>query len=304
MSREHLEHRHHDHAAHLPSRLTRTFLWCIGLNLLYAAVEFLIGLSTGSMGLVADAGHNLSDVVSLILALGAVRLSMKAATKNYTYGFKKSTILASLLNAVILLIAVGIIIAESIAKFVHPAAVEGGAIAWTAGIGVLINAFTAWLLMREQRGDLNVKGAYLHMVADTLVSVGVVVSGILIARTGWYVIDPIAGLVVAAVIVGSTWRLLTGSLRLTLDGVPEGIDPDRVSELIRSTEGVSGVHHLHIWAISTTTNALTVHVILRDLAQSDEIRRALKARLKECGIAHATIETESPGCLCDEERDD
>ncbi len=297
------EHHHHDHAAQVPDKLTRTFLWGIGLNMLYAAVEFLIGLSTRSMGLVADAGHNLSDVVSLILALGAVRLSMKAATKNYTYGFKKSTILASLLNAVILLIAVGIIIAESITKFVHPVAVEGGAIAWTAGIGVLINAFTAWLLMREQRGDLNVKGAYLHMVADTLVSVGVVFAGILIAHTGWYAVDPVVGLVVAAVIVGSTWRLLTGSLRLTLDGVPEGIDPDRVRELIRSTEGVEDLHHLHIWAISTTMNALTVHVILRDLAQSDEIRRALKTRLKECGIAHATIETEHPGSVCDEEHD-
>lgn len=303
MSREH-EHRHHDHAAHLPSRLTRTFLWCIGLNLLYAALEFVIGLSTGSMGLVADAGHNMSDVISLILALGAVRLSMRAATKNYTYGFKKSTILASLLNAVILLIAVGVIITESITKFVHPAAVEGGAIAWTAGAGVLINAFTAWLLLREQRGDLNVKGAYLHMVADTLVSVGVVFSGILIAHTGWYIVDPVVGLVVAAVIVSSTWHLLTGSLRLTLDGVPEGIDPDRVNELIRSTEGVSGVHHLHIWAISTTTNALTVHVVLEDLSRSNAVRRQLKEQLKACGIAHATIETESPDGLCDEQSDD
>lgn len=295
------DHTHsHDHAAQLPDRLTRTFLWGIGLNLLYAAIEFLIGLSTRSMGLIADAGHNLSDVVSLVLALLAIRLAARKATDRYTYGYRKSTILASLFNAVLLLIAVGVIAAESISKFFHPAPIEGGAIAWTAGVGVIVNFFTAWLLMRGQKGDLNVRGAFLHMVADALVSVGVVISGIVISATGWAFIDPIVGLIVALVIVVSTWHLLSDSVRLSLDGVPDGIDPDRIREVIRSTEGVEESHHLHIWAISTTSNALTVHIVVKEIARSDALRHELRQRLKECGIDHATIEIEQSGSCCDQ----
>lgn len=287
---------HTDHHHPVPStrKLTTIFVWSIALNLLYSAVEFGIGVYSGSMGLIADAGHNLSDVVSLVMALLAIRLSARKATRRYTYGFKKSTILASLFNAVLLLIAVGMIAAESISKFFHPQPVEGAAIAWTAGVGVIVNFATAWLLMHGQERDLNVRGAFLHMVADALVSIGVVVSGIVIARTGWMVIDPIMGIVIALIIVVSTRRLLWDSLRLSLDGVPDDIDVGRIEELVRTTPGVIGIHHLHIWAISTTQNALTVHAVLADEKQSSEVRREIRRRLRTEGITHATIETELP----------
>ena len=287
---------HTDHHHPVPStrKLTTIFVWSIALNLLYSAVEFGIGVYSGSMGLIADVGHNLSDVVSLVMALLAIRLSARKATRKYTYGFKKSTILASLFNAVLLLIAVGMIAAESISKFFHPQPVEGAAIAWTAGVGVIVNFATAWLLMHGQERDLNVRGAFLHMVADALVSIGVVVSGIVIARTGWMIIDPIMGIVIALIIVVSTRRLLWDSLRLSLDGVPDDIDVGRIEELVRTTPGVIGIHHLHIWAISTTQNALTVHAVLADEKQSSEVRREIRRRLRAEGITHATIETELP----------
>lgn len=287
---------HTDHHHPVPStrKLTTVFVWGIALNLLYSAVEFGIGVYSGSMGLIADAGHNLSDVVSLVMALLAIRLSARKATRKYTYGFKKSTILASLFNAVLLLIAVGMIAAESISKFFHPQPVEGVAIAWTAGAGVIVNFATAWLLMSGHERDLNVRGAFLHMVADALVSIGVVVSGIVIARTGWMIIDPIMGIVIALIIVVSTRRLLWDSLRLSLDGVPDDIDVGRIEELVRTTPGVIGIHHLHIWAISTTQNALTVHAVLADEKQSSEVRREIRRRLRTEGITHATIETELP----------
>lgn len=287
---------HTDHHHPVPStrKLTTIFVWSIALNLLYSAVEFGIGVYSGSMGLIADAGHNLSDVVSLVMALLAIRLSARKATRRYTYGFKKSTILASLFNAVLLLIAVGMIAAESISKFFHPQPVEGAAIAWTAGVGVIVNFATAWLLMHGQERDLNVRGAFLHMVADALVSIGVVVSGIVIARTGWMVIDPIMGIVIALIIVISIRRLLWDSLRLSLDGVPDDIDVGRIEELVRTTPGVIGIHHLHIWAISTTQNALTVHAVLADEKQSSEVRWEIRRRLRTEGITHATIETELP----------
>lgn len=286
-----------------PRKLTRIFVWGIGLNLLYSAVEFGIGFYSGSMGLVADAGHNLSDVVSLVLALLAIRLAARQATKRYTYGFKKSTILASLFNAILLLIAVGMIVAESISKFCHPQAVEGAAIAWTAGAGMVINFLTAWLLMRGQEKDLNVRSAFLHMVADALVSIGVVISGVVIARTGLTVIDPIMGMLIAAIIIVSTRRLLLDSLRLALDGVPREIDMERIEEQICTTPGVVRIHHLHLWALSTTQNALTVHVVVTDPVRSDEIRREIRHRLCACGVTHITIETERPDTECGEPND-
>lgn len=298
-----MSHASHHHALPSSRRLTTAFVWGIALNLLYSAIEFGIGVYSGSMGLIADAGHNLSDVVSLVLALLAIRLSARKATRRYTYGFKKSTILASLFNAVLLLIAVGVIAAESISKFFHPQPVEGAAIAWTAGAGVIVNLATAWLLMRGQERDLNVRGAFLHMVADAMVSIGVVVSGVVIARTGWMIIDPIMGVVIALIIVVSTRRLLWDSLRLSLDGVPCGVDAERIEEIVRTTPGVERIRHLHIWAISTTQNALTVHAVLADEKQSSEVRREIRRRLRAAGITHATIETELPDAEGDDTDD-
>ena len=203
----HAPHRHpHSHAhAHAITSLNKAFLWGIALNAGFVAVEFAVGLWYGSMGLLSDAGHNLSDVASLLLAMLAFRLAQAHATPRYTYGYKKSTVLISLLNSVILLIAVGVIVAESVGRMLHPEPVVGGAIAWTAGIGVLVNGFTAWLFLRDKDRDLNVKGAYLHMAADALVSIGVLVSGVVISATGWVIVDPIVGLAVAGVIVASVW---------------------------------------------------------------------------------------------------
>ena len=295
MTHEHEHHHHHDHTV---TSLNKAFIWGIALNVGFVVVEFAVGLYYGSMGLLSDAGHNLSDVASLLLAMLAFRLAQAKATPKYTYGYKKSTVLISLLNSVILLIAVGVIVAESIGRMMHPEPVVGGAIAWTAGVGVVINGFTAWLFMKDKDRDLNVKGAYLHMAADALVSVGVLVSGLVISWTGWTVVDPIVGLVVAAVIVASVWSLTRDSLRLSLDGVPGGIDVAEIEQAMTAVPGVRAVHHIHVWAISTTENALTAHVVLDSLSRMEELKHALKELLEHEGIPHATLEFESAAEQC------
>lgn len=293
------EHSHqHSHAINAES-LNKAFIIGIVLNLAFVVIEFAAGFWFDSLALLSDAGHNLSDVVSLVLALLAFRLAKVKANERYTYGYKKSTILVSLLNAVILLVAVGAIVIESIHKLNNPAVVPGGAIAWVAGVGVLINAFTAFLFMKDKEKDLNVKGAYLHMAADALVSVGVLVAGIVISRTGWYIIDPIIGLIVAVVILISTWNLLHDSLRLTLDGVPTSIDSQKVVKAIRALPGVDDVHHIHIWAISTTENALTAHIVLKQPEGMQEVKHLIRHRLEDFGIGHATLEFKVPGEHCE-----
>ena len=293
------EHSHqHSHTINAKS-LNKAFIIGIVLNLAFVVIEFAAGFWFDSLALLSDAGHNLSDVVSLVLALLAFRLAKVKANERYTYGYKKSTILVSLLNAVTLLVAVGAIVIESIHKLSNPAVVPGGAIAWVAGVGVLINAFTAFLFMKDKEKDLNVKGAYLHMAADALVSVGVLVAGIVISRTDWYIIDPIIGLIVAVVILISTWNLLHDSLRLTLDGVPTSIDSQKVVKAIRALPGVDDVHHIHIWAISTTENALTAHIVLKQPEGMQEVKHLIRHRLEDFGIGHATLEFEVPGEHCE-----
>lgn len=293
------EHSHqHSHTINAKS-LNKAFIIGIVLNLAFVVIEFAAGFWFDSLALLSDAGHNLSDVVSLVLALLAFRLAKVKANERYTYGYKKSTILVSLLNAVILLVAVGAIVIESIHKLSNPAVVPGGAIAWVAGVGVLINAFTAFLFMKDKEKDLNVKGAYLHMAADALVSVGVLVAGIVISRTGWYIIDPIIGLIVAVVILISTWNLLHDSLRLTLDGVPTSINSQQVVESIRALPGIDDVHHIHIWTISTTENALTAHIVLKQAEDMQEVKHLIRHRLEDFGIGHATLEFEVPGEHCE-----
>lgn len=293
------EHHHHHHEVEVTS-LNKAFTIGIVLNAGFVIAEFTAGFWYNSLGLISDAGHNLGDVASLVLAMLAFRLAKVHPSTKYTYGYKKSTVLVSLLNAVILLVAVGFILAESVEKLLHPRPVDGDAVAWVAGVGVLINALTAWLFMKDKEKDLNVKGAYLHMAADTLVSVGVVVSGIIIMHTGWYIIDPLIGILIAVIIVLSTWGLLRDSLRLSLDGVPSGIDYQRIGEIISAVPGVKSYHHMHIWALSTTENALTVHIVTDDMQQMEELKCNLKHRLRDAGIAHATLEFEAPGQDCRE----
>ena len=278
----------------------RKVLWAsIILNLLFVAVEAGVGLWQNSLSLLSDAGHNLSDVFSLVLVVVGLHLVKVHSNEHYTYGYKKSTILISLANALLLLVAVGVIVAESVHKLREPAPIDGAVISWTAGVGILINGLTTLLLMRGQKGDLNIRGAFLHMAADTLVSIGVVISGIIIKHTGWFIIDPIISIVIAVVILISTWDLLRDSMRLALDGVPEGIEVEEVAQMMRDTEHVTDVHHLHIWAMSTTENALTAHVVIDDEGEASTVRKGLKEALRAQGITHATIEIENGDDCCD-----
>ena len=288
---------HHHHTAPTQS-LNGIFIFSIILNVLFVLIEAGVGLWQDSLSLLSDAGHNLSDVFSLLLVLVAFRLAKVHSNERYTYGYRKSTVLISLLNAVILLVAVGAIVIESIHKFSEPAEVNGMAVSWTAGVGILINGLTAFLLMHGQKNDLNVRGAFLHMLADTLVSVGVVISGIIIYYTGWNMIDPIVSLIIAAVILISTWELLSDSLRLAVDGIPDGVDKKEIEQELLENEHVSEVHHVHIWAISTTETALTAHVVVDDLTNWPQVAHQLKHELAEHGIQHATLEPETPDTPC------
>lgn len=290
----------HAHAGHSHGPVTLTSInraLIIGavLNAGYVAVEFGMGVYYNSVALIADAGHNLSDVAGLLLSLLAFRLARVRQTPTFTYGYRKSTVLASLTNAVILLVTIGAILWESVQRFRHPEPIAGGSVAWVAGLGIVINSVSALLFFRDKDHDLNVRGAYLHLVADALVSLAVVVAGIVISYTSWFWLDPIIGVVVASVILGSTWRLLSESLRLSLDGIPAGIDLDSVLTDLKAVAGIRDVHHVHIWAMSTTENALTAHLVLAP-GLTDTNIVALKAdvrhRLEHHSIRHATLETE------------
>lgn len=297
-SHEHHGH-HHDHVKVLSS-LSNIFIICIVLNIIYVFIEASVGFFENSLGLLSDAGHNLGDVFSLLLALIAFHLAKISNNKRFTYGYKKSTILISLLNAIILLVAVGAIVVESVNKLRNPVAIDGSVISWTAGAGIIVNGLTTLLLMKSQKHDLNVRGAFLHMAADTLVSVGVVISGIIITYTGFYLIDPIISLVIAGIILISTIHLLMESLRLSLDAVPETIRIEEVKESLEAQPHVLNVHHLHIWAISTTDVALTAHIVIDDLSGMEDVKDALKSLLVEKGINHSTLEMESPEAHCRE----
>ena len=288
----------HSHSPNLSS-LNRAFRIGIIINIIYVLAEAVSGLWFHSMGLLSDAGHNLTDVASLVLALIAYKLSSHAATSNYTYGYKKSTVLVSLLNGIILCVAVIFIIVESIEKFIHPLPLQGGVISLIAALGVVVNGFTTFLFLKNSKEDLNVKGAFLHMLADTLVSVGVVIAGIVIYYTEWYAIDGIIGLAVAVIIIIATWKLLKESIRLALDGVPQHLDTSNIIRIFQETEGVIEMHHLHVWALSTTENALTAHVTIQDVAQMESVKTVLKQKLQEAGISHATLEFETTESLCD-----
>lgn len=293
-----MESEHHHEHIHQINSLNSVFIISIVLNLLFVIIEAGVGLFESSLSLLSDAGHNLSDVFSLVLVLIAFRLAKVHSSKSFTYGLKKSSILISLLNAIILLVAVGAIIIESIHKFYEPTPINGTAVSITAGVGIIINGATAMLLMKGQKNDLNVRGAFLHMAADTLVSVGVVVSGIIINSTGWNVIDPIVSLFIAIIILVSTWKLLSESVKLSVDGTPNGINIDELTSMIDSEEHVCSVHHIHVWAMSTTENAMTAHVVIDDINNMEEVKHELKEKLKEHKIIHTTLEMETTGCKC------
>lgn len=297
------EHNHeHNHSPQLTS-LSRAFVFGIILNSAFVIIEFITGFLTNSLALLSDAGHNLSDVAGLALSLFAFRISRSKATAKFTYGYHKSTILASLVNAVVLLIAVGSIGWEAIQRFQHPEETKGKVIAIVAAIGIVINAVSALLFFRQKESDLNVKGAYLHLALDAIVSAGVVVAGILISFTGIKWIDPLISIVIMLVVIYSTWGLLKESLFLTLDAVPKNVDAEKVRQAIQKIPGVIEVHHMHIWAMSTTKNAMTAHLMLKeklDEKQIVEIKHKVKHELEHLLIQHATLETETR--LCEDEK--
>lgn len=291
-------HHHHNHHHEISASMSKIFIFCIALNLLFVGIETVVGLLYNSVGLLSDAGHNLSDVFSLVLVLVAFRMSKAASTPQFTYGYKKATILISLINALILLVAVGAIIIESIYKLKNPEPISGTAISWTAGVGILINGLTTWLLMGGSKQDINVKGAYLHMLMDTLVSVGVVVSGIIISYTEWVWIDPVIGIVLAIIIMFSTYNLLKESLLMTLDAVPSSVDKEHIIEDLRNYNKIESWHHLHIWAISTTDFAATIHIVIKDLNDMENVKTEVREIFHKSGVHHCTIETETAGTEC------
>ncbi|MEP6951368.1 MAG: cation diffusion facilitator family transporter [Ginsengibacter sp.] len=296
------DHNHH-HAPVIDSSNNNTaFIIGIGLNALFVVVEVIAGIVNNSMSLLTDAGHNLSDVASLVLSLIAFRLAKKKSTEKFTYGFKKTTVLAALFNAVLLLIAIGILGFESVNRLLNPSAVKGNIIAWVAGAGIFVNVISALLFFKNRKSDLNVKSAYLHMMSDALVSVGVVAGGILITYTGWYWVDPAIGLIIMVVILVGTWSLLTESFRLSVDAVPPDINIQEIKDIITSQKNIVEAHHIHVWALSTTENALTAHVSLNEALSFDEkmiLVQNLKHELLHHQIHHSTIEieTELSDCL-------
>ncbi len=292
----------HDHAhtgehTHAPADFGRAFLIGIVLNTGFVIVEAVYGWLSGSMALIADAGHNLSDVLALMLAWGASVAAKKAPTDRFTYGYKSSTILAALANAALLLVAIGAILFETIHRIAEPAPVAGKTMAIVAGIGIVINAGTAALFLRGQH-DINIRGAFLHMAADALVSLGVVIAGLAILWTGQVWIDPAVSLLIVLVIAWGTWGLLKDSVAMSLLAVPKGISERDVREYLAGLEGVAGVHDLHIWPMSTTETALTAHLVMPDGHPGDGFLGDIAHELEHHHrIGHATIQIErSPHC--------
>ncbi len=296
------DHSHHGHSHHHHpelSKVTRSFWIGIILNSIFVLIEFITGILTNSLALLSDAGHNLSDVAGLALSLFAFKISQSKATEKFTYGFHKSTILASLVNAVVLLIVVGSIGWEAVHRFLQPQETKGDIIAIVAGIGILINTLSALLFFREKEKDLNIKAAYIHLAVDAVVSVTVVIAGLIIAYTGIKWIDPLISIGIMAVVVYSTWGLLKESLYLTLDAVPKNLDVEKIKAEILKMVEIKDIHHIHIWAMSTTKNSMTAHLILDDTLnekQIAEVKHKVKHTLEHQNIQHVTLETERQSC--------
>lgn len=292
---DHGAHPHtHGHAhGHANGEYGRAFLIGIVLNTAFVAVETIFGVLSGSMALVADAGHNLSDVLSLSLAWAAAVAAKRPASARFTYGYKSSTILAALANAGLLLVAVGAILFETLGRLAEPPAVQGAVMVWVAGAGIVINSATALLFFRGRKDDLNIRGAYLHMAADALVSLGVVVAGLAILWTGARWIDPVTSLVIVAVIGWGTWGLLKDSVTMGLLAVPKGVDEAAVRAFLAGLPGVTAVHDLHIWPMSTTETALTAHLVMPGGHPGDGFLAEIAHELAHHHrIGHATVQIE------------
>jgi cobalt-zinc-cadmium efflux system protein len=289
----------HDHSAHSHGPPNNNAAFAIGvvLNLGFVVAEVFYGLAAHSLALISDAGHNLSDVFCLLLAWGAMQLTKAAPTRRRTYGWRRSSIFAALINAVILLVVVGGITVEAIRRLAEPQEVAGGTVMAVAAIGIVINGISALLFMSGRKRDLNLKGAFLHMAGDAAVSAGVVLAAFAIKMTGWLWLDPAVSLAIGAVIVWGTWGLLRESINLSMDAVPAGIDPHEVENYLVNLKGVTAMHDLHIWAMSTTEVALTVHLVMETASRDDLFLHEVSDTLRDrFGIGHATTQIECGNC--------
>jgi cobalt-zinc-cadmium efflux system protein len=301
---------HHDHShahGHSHSRAAHShtsddfgFAFAVGiaLNTLIVVAELVFGYAANSLALIADAAHNFSDVVALLLAWGAAWLARKQPTQQHTYGYRRASILAALINAGLLLIAVGGIAAEGIRRLFEPAAVAGSTVIWVATLGIVVNGVTALLFMHGRHGDLNIRGAYLHMAADAGVSLGVVVAALVIMLTGWLWVDPAISLCIAAAVLASGWSLAKDSVNLALDGVPKGIDLVKVRAYLGALDGVTEVHDLHIWAMSTNETALTAHLVRPGGSDDSFLQNVCDQLSHRFNIRHATLQVEAGSDAC------
>ena len=283
---------HHSHQ-HGPADFGRAFAIGVTLNLALVVAQVVYGVLANSVALLADAAHNFSDVLGLLLAWGATILAKRLPTQRFTYGLRGSSILAALANGAFLLLATGGIAWEAIQRFAHPEPVAGITVIVVAAIGIAVNTATALMFMSGRKGDLNIRAAFLHMASDAVVSLGVVFAGIGIVYTGWLWLDPVTSLVISVVIVAGTWGLLRDSVRLALQAVPEGIEIESVRDYLAGVPGVAGVHDLHVWGMSTTDTALTAHLVMPEGHPGDAVVAAITERLREkFNICHATIQVE------------
>lgn len=286
----------HSHAghSHAPASFGKAFAIGIALNTVYVIAEAAYGIASNSLALVADAGHNLSDVLGLALAWGASILTARAPKGRYTYGLRKTSILAALTNAVVLLVVTGGIIWEAIRRFSDPQIIDSNVVIFVALIGIFVNGFTAFMFMSGRKNDINIKGAFLHMVADAAITLGVVIAALLIKSTGWAWIDPAISVIIGVVITIGTWSLFRDSVFLALDAIPSGIEKDKIESYLSSLPGVTGISDLHIWGLSTTETALTAHLIRPGSELDDAFIKQTAETLKlKFGIAHATIQIEN-----------
>jgi len=287
------QHHGHDHHRHGAQDFTRAFALGIALNLTFVAIETVYGFIANSMALLADAGHNLSDVLGLVVAWAGAAMAKRAASPRFTYGLKKAPILAALANSLFLLLAVGAIAAEAVRRLFFPAVTEGGTVSLVAMIGIAVNGITALLFARGREGDINIRGAYLHMAADAAVSAAVVFAGLVILWTGQQWVDPVMSLAVAIVILWGSVGLLKESAWMSLAGVPSAIELDHVEEALSRLEGVETVHDLHVWPLSTTETALTAHLVAPGVASTDDLLVAARRMLhNQFRIEHCTLQVE------------
>jgi cobalt-zinc-cadmium efflux system protein len=300
------QHHHHDHSrahghaghSHAPDTFGFAFAIGVALNTLFVAAEVIFGYAANSLALISDAVHNFSDVIALLLAWAAVWLARKRPTQQHTYGYRRASILAALINAGLLLIAVGGIAVEAINRIREPADVAGWTVVLVATLGIVVNGGTALLFMRGRHGDLNIRGAYLHMAADAGVSLGVVVAAFAIMLTGWQWVDPAISLCIAAVVLASGWGLAKDSVNLALDGVPKGVELADVKDFLGQLQGVTEVHDLHIWAMSTNETALTAHLVRPGGYEDSFLHGVCEELSHRFNIQHATLQIEAGSDVC------